>query len=95
MNVHCAGSAVTLLGDQLSDLDTIVIFKNYLDVNIVQVLRDMIPHIKHLAKDTIEFTDKAKVPILTYRDKETNIEVDITCQNPVSYYNTELVRECV
>jgi len=56
----------------------------------------MIPYIKPLAKDEeITFTDKAKVPILTYHDIETNIEVDITCQNPVSYYNTELVKECV
>ena len=75
-----------------SDIDLVVVFHNRMAHNQHFLIKHCVKVVKKIAKPgTLCFVPAVKVPILRYKDLVTGIDVDISVNNILAIYNSDLI----
>lgn len=75
-----------------SDVDLVIVFHNRMAHNQHQLIKHCGKIIKKLAKPgTLCYVPAIKVPIIRYKDLHSGIDVDISVNNILAMYNTDLI----
>lgn len=91
-NLYLTGSSMNGLGCRTSDADLCLVVqtRNRGDtISILSVLQRMFHSLSYIHRTQLI---RAKVPILKFKDKESNVEFDLNVNNTVGIRNTFLLR---
>jgi DNA polymerase sigma len=85
----CQNGLWTVLG---SDIDLVIVFHNRMAHNQHFLIKHCVPVVKKVAKPgTLVYVPAVKVPILKYKDFHSGIDVDISVNNILATYNSDLI----
>ena len=74
------------------DIDVIVIFHNHMAHNQHQLIKHCGKVVRKIAKPgTMCYIPAVKVPLIKYEDLETGIEVDLSVNNLLACYNSDMI----